>query len=82
MWVEFVVGFCFTLREMSGIVFLKSLDGRFIFRRAFKWRDEGRYRKETLRFKNVLVFLLRRGIRREKIQLRTRKPQDKNLKTS
>lgn len=51
MWVDFVVGSCFALREMSGVVVLKSLGGRFIFGRANQWRGEGRKeKKEALRF--------------------------------
>ena len=62
MWVDFVVGSCFALREMSGVVVLKSLGGRFIFGRAYQWRGEGRYRKEALRFKCLVVFLLREEV--------------------
>ena len=80
MWVDFVVGSCFALREMSGVVVLKSLGGRFIFGGANKWRGEGRYRKEALRFKCVVFLLLRKGIRSEKIHLRTKIPQGKNFK--
>ena len=35
MWVDFVVGSCFTLREMSGVAVLqKSLGRRFVFSRG------------------------------------------------
>ena len=35
MWVEFIVGPCFALREMSDVVLLKSLEGRYIFGRVY-----------------------------------------------
>ena len=40
MSVDFVVGSCFALLEMSDVAVLKSLGGHFIFERAYQWRGE------------------------------------------
>ena len=81
MWVDFVVGSCFTLREMSGVVLLKSLGGRFFFGRPYQRRGERRYRKEALHaFQKfyVVVFCQEEVLGLKKIQLRTKILQGKN----
>ena len=57
MWVDFVVGSCFALREMSGVVVLKSLGGRFIFGRANQWRGDGKISERSFAF-HVLCLVL------------------------
>ena len=84
MWVDFVVGSWFTLREMSGVVLLKSLGGRFFFGRPYQRRGEGRYRKEALhafqKFYVVVFFFSIRGIRSEKNSAAYKILQGKKLK--